>query len=187
MKKAIFLIAIILFSLDLSAATVWDESINGDLNDDYGVPTVISVFEGSNVITGYVGRENSDWLDVFSFDMDSGLRLSNVIIDFYNETDGNYTTLLLSPMSETCNCGGYDVYSQIFETSIGQDFGSAFIQEYNNDLSQYFLLAESQSNPATYSIDYVFTLTAVPVPASVWLFGSGLLGLIGMARRNKKL
>ena len=25
----------------------------------------------------------------------------------------------------------------------------------------------------------------VPVPAAVWLFGSGLLGLIGMARRKK--
>lgn len=28
-------------------------------------------------------------------------------------------------------------------------------------------------------------LTAVPVPAAVWLFGSGLLGLIGVARRKR--
>ncbi|MDA3868505.1 MAG: VPLPA-CTERM sorting domain-containing protein [Gammaproteobacteria bacterium] len=28
------------------------------------------------------------------------------------------------------------------------------------------------------------TLTAVPVPAAVWLFGSGLLGLAGVARRK---
>ena len=28
-------------------------------------------------------------------------------------------------------------------------------------------------------------LSAVPVPAAVWLFGSGLIGLIGIARRNK--
>jgi len=26
---------------------------------------------------------------------------------------------------------------------------------------------------------------AVPVPAAVWLFGSGLLGLVGVARRKK--
>ena len=30
-----------------------------------------------------------------------------------------------------------------------------------------------------------FTPTAVPVPAAVWLFGSGLIGLAGMARRKK--
>lgn len=30
-----------------------------------------------------------------------------------------------------------------------------------------------------------FDATIVPVPAAVWLFGSGLLGLIGMARRKK--
>lgn len=28
------------------------------------------------------------------------------------------------------------------------------------------------------------SLTAVPVPAAVWLFGSGLLGLVGIARRK---
>jgi len=27
--------------------------------------------------------------------------------------------------------------------------------------------------------------SAVPVPAAVWLFGSGLIGLIGIARRKK--
>ena len=29
------------------------------------------------------------------------------------------------------------------------------------------------------------TVSAVPVPAAVWLFGSGLIGLIGVARRKK--
>lgn len=31
------------------------------------------------------------------------------------------------------------------------------------------------------------TVSAVPVPAAVWLFGSGLLGLIGMARRKESV
>ena len=30
-----------------------------------------------------------------------------------------------------------------------------------------------------------FSVSAVPVPAAVWLFGSGLVGLIGLARRKK--
>ena len=29
-------------------------------------------------------------------------------------------------------------------------------------------------------------VAAVPVPAAVWLFGSGLLGLVGIARRKKR-
>lgn len=30
-----------------------------------------------------------------------------------------------------------------------------------------------------------YTVNAVPIPAAVWLFGSGLLGLVSMARRKK--
>ncbi len=34
-------------------------------------------------------------------------------------------------------------------------------------------------------LSYVGTVSAVPVPAAVWLFGSGLLGLVGIGRRKK--
>jgi len=33
-------------------------------------------------------------------------------------------------------------------------------------------------------VDVAQTLVAVPVPAAVWLFGSGLLGLVGIGRRR---
>jgi hypothetical protein len=33
--------------------------------------------------------------------------------------------------------------------------------------------------------DMAFELSEVPVPAAVWLFGSGLLGLMGISRRRK--
>lgn len=39
-------------------------------------------------------------------------------------------------------------------------------------------------NPTGHS-DYVATVSAVPVPAAVWLFGSGLLGLGGIAGRRR--
>jgi len=32
---------------------------------------------------------------------------------------------------------------------------------------------------------HIVSVTPVPVPAAVWLFGSGLLGLVGVARRKK--
>lgn len=35
------------------------------------------------------------------------------------------------------------------------------------------------------AIRLVLNVSAIPIPASVWLFGTGLLGLIGIARRKK--
>ena len=35
------------------------------------------------------------------------------------------------------------------------------------------------------SFDYDLQLTAVPIPGAVWLFGTGLIGLVGFARRKK--
>jgi hypothetical protein len=34
-------------------------------------------------------------------------------------------------------------------------------------------------------VAYLLTPRAVPLPASVWLFASGLLGLVGISRRRK--
>jgi hypothetical protein len=39
---------------------------------------------------------------------------------------------------------------------------------------------------ANFNANMAMTPDAVPVPAAVWLFGSGLLGLVGIARRKKK-
>lgn len=52
--------------------------------------------------------------------------------------------------------------------------GITSVQGHNVDVGEDFLL----------SADGNLTLTAVPVPAAVWLFGTGLLGLLGMARRR---
>ncbi len=55
--------------------------------------------------------------------------------------------------------------------------GSSDGGTYNN----YFASSEADGNGAFPSI----TTSAVPVPAAVWLFGSGLLGLVGLARRKQ--
>jgi hypothetical protein len=44
----------------------------------------------------------------------------------------------------------------------------------------------AQALPATYKIDSISikAITSVPLPAATWLFGSGLLGIIGVARKK---
>ena len=46
-------------------------------------------------------------------------------------------------------------------------------------------LRDRLSLDVTRSAEFLLTTSAVPVPAAVWLFGSGLIGLIGFARRKK--
>ena len=43
----------------------------------------------------------------------------------------------------------------------------------------------TQTNQAARGIGGTLTITPVPVPAAVWLFGSGLAGLVGVLRRRQ--
>jgi len=56
----------------------------------------------------------------------------------------------------------------------------------NNNLLDFELgcITPGSSNVAGSGNCSVTTVSAVPVPAAVWLFGSGMLGLMGLARRK---
>jgi hypothetical protein len=40
---------------------------------------------------------------------------------------------------------------------------------------------------AGFNANFNANMIPTPVPAAVWLFGSGLFGLLGVARRRKKI
>ena len=61
------------------------------------------------------------------------------------------------------------------------DNGDSFILEVRAILP----VIDGFDHPEDYLFHMEGTISAVPVPAAVWLFGSGLLGLIGLARRKK--
>ena len=66
--------------------------------------------------------------------------------------------------------------------------GSAVIVSASNVANWGFFLGTPYTE--IFSLDFsnatvVASPSAVPVPAAVWLFGSGLLGLVGVARRKK--
>lgn len=75
-----------------------------------------------------------------------------------------------------------DAINDDFIVGISTDMGltwfadTGFVQGSANSLQLNFAM-----NGATIAVDVI---TAVPVPAAAWLFGSGLIGLVGIARRR---
>ena len=63
-------------------------------------------------------------------------------------------------------------------------FGLAF-DDASQSGSFAFTLMDGEFNTITGIVDSIGAASAVPVPAAVWLFGSGLLGLVGIARRKQ--
>jgi hypothetical protein len=92
--------------------------------------------------------------------------------------------------------GGFRI--ELFEgvsNPVGVSIASA---ESRGDQPGLFLIADL-SNDTNYTLRTTFdfnganevtaaattSITVVPVPAAAWLFGSGLIGLMGLARRKK--
>lgn len=48
------------------------------------------------------------------------------------------------------------------------------------------LTTPNSSGSFFYNIDDIVTTSVVPIPGALWLFGSGLMGLIGFSKRSKK-
>ena len=83
-----------------------------------------------------------------------------------------------------------------FTTNVGQSSGfevagveyilnlTGFLT--NGSVADEFWTVERQSNEAFLKGEVVDRTTVVPIPAAAWLFGSALLGAVGLGRRNSK-
>ena len=78
---------------------------------------------------------------------------------------------------------GGDIYGEIGSSVLGFSF------DFTADTGTSLLISGSYTDSnfidAPITSATLATVSAVPVPAAVWLFGSGLIGLVGMARRKK--
>ena len=65
------------------------------------------------------------------------------------------------------------------------DFNTVAIDEPGVITIDIFEPASGNLRPVTGGFEVDIKVEAVPVPAAIWLFGSGLIGLIGLARRKR--
>ena len=79
--------------------------------------------------------------------------------------------------------------SSLFTLAVSYDEGETWLGDTTSSIGDspdsYLIQFDHRQNPVASSIAVDLTAASVvPVPASVWLFGSGLLGLVGIARRK---
>lgn len=109
-------------------------------------------------------------------------------------------TLGINGFGSISNVGGGDSdLGNIFGTGWRQLGGSvygvtdgeilAFSFDFTADAGTSLLISGSYTDSnfldAAISSSTLASVSAVPVPAAVWLFGSGLIGLVGLAKRRK--
>jgi hypothetical protein len=104
---------------------------------------------------------------------------------------------------ELCDVGaGGNANCGLFSPSVLTD-ADGFYSIDGTSLTSYWVIVDTATAPTGFTAttptsilysgvfggdeftDADFGFQAVPVPAAIWLFGSGLLGLLGVARRNR--
>lgn len=132
--------------------------------------TVTGTFDDS-VLSGGTGT--------ISFTQGSGNTLSFGFagVSFTEQSDSNYTVVNSRP-NLTFNGGAFTGFN--FVAYFGGEAGHEF------NAQDYAFNGYEYGHDMTVSGTWLrFETTPVPVPAAVWLLGSGLLGLVGVARRRR--
>ena len=184
----------------VSAAPLnYNESIDGDIraNSTLYASTVFDFDIGSNTVSGNSHIYTSTSVpantsthdpDSFFFTLPAGSELIAVSyaysnLDMLPDTSTLLTRFHLS--NETGSLHEYFTIDFIDDASPLSAFTSSLptgenIYKMDNDGYAVTIVGGG-----SWDYTWTFDVVAVPIPAAVWLFGSGLIGLIGIARRKK--
>lgn len=152
---------------------------NSNIENIYGVgegrgnnPDGLWIYDG-------VGSDGSSNVIEINFDEVFGSSLTSFSIDI--------STVAPSSTLEVYDTNGVVLLSSIVAGYSGTDALETYFISSISGISGFSISTTSLSTlEGSTAIDNVIvTTTVVPVPAAVWLFGSGLIGLIGFARRKK--
>ncbi|BCA56444.1 hypothetical protein W02_35840 [Nitrospira sp. KM1] len=183
-----------LIAFNAQAATVYDEVLHGDLSDNHLSPTAVGLSVGGNVIVGSTIHQPLD-RDFFSVTIGAGQVLNAIVLSSYTTTDDqSFFGLAIGNGFENLGFTGVDSWALIGSTP-GVSVGNNLLDFITSGLVGPGVLGPSLLGPGvysfwlqetegstTYSLDY--QVAAVPLPAGLPLFLSGLLGIGAMARKT---
>lgn len=182
-KMKILFIAALLFSSYLNAATItWDTTSNSVSESDIFSLDVVGQGFVSNVDGGGIDLTfDSSVLNVLSVTIDElvwdfgGAGINTGTID---NVAGTVNGIMVNTFSNVT--GDFTVATIQFQTigGIGSTSGLT--------LTEYALNPWASGGSAINPTFVGGNVSVVPVPAAVWLFGSGLIALTSLARRKQK-
>ncbi|MCW9014220.1 MAG: VPLPA-CTERM sorting domain-containing protein [Gammaproteobacteria bacterium] len=188
--KLIFIIAGLVLSINVNAASVWSSELFGS-NTDAWTLHLISPEDGiPSSFTGvYLDNTTNDAITPQSLLQctDYSLTCITTPTDVYDA----YTVEDIFMLNEGNMFSDYTVYLSVYLYQPEGQHGfrantnraSAIqVDLFDSNLTQLSLLHGGTTAPISFTMS---ATTVVPVPAAAWLFGSGLIGLIGVARRKK--
>jgi len=175
--------------ISLTAALVFSSSANAALITETFTSTVSSGAFAGAIATGSFTYENSLIIGDGFIDLNQGLSSVSLTVFGQTFTEANdiaYSRGLPGLEFENGALTLLDFYisetSMLVDGSLDNDVTNINLEGVNDFGS--FTLNQTASN--TYNGSFIVNeLSTVPVPAAVWLFGSGLIGLVGIARRKK--
>lgn len=180
MKKTILSSAILLTLGTASSASALNVSVTS------------MDFEGSlSVAAGGTLTDNGTFGSIFSIDPFKGIPWTADAVAYFGATGSSLTWAGTSVQG---------TYNYTFTLSAGQvAWGTLFNWNNNNDIPVLNIMDCGAGNAGDFCtgigtpmqagpfpgqvLTFNGIVSAIPVPASLWLFGSGLVGLVGVSRR----
>lgn len=169
---------------NMAAVILWDESVSGDLADDYTTPTLLTAGLGDNRVIGRLTGLDFD-LDVFTVTVGAGHQLSALrLVNYTTGTPANLGFIGMQPGSNLSSPPsnffsdpiGYVLYGT---WAVGLDILPNVVvgQPFNNvnplPAGKYAIWLNEVGPASTY--EWSFEVTTIPEPGSMMLVIGGLL------------
>jgi len=106
----------------------------------------------------------------------------DTVIDWSGTSGGAYIglTATLSNSASTTSAADLALFTGAGTIDLGVSASAQSMGTGSGNLVTWF------TTDASADVTVIYNYSTVPVPAAAWLFGSGLLGLVGMARHKKR-
>jgi hypothetical protein len=164
--------------LTITGATLTYRADNGELFT-YDSTETLTLFNISSDISNLLGGTGG----VTAFeDLGTGDSYGSIIVD---------TSEIIAPMPEVAVLLNSTALTEINSKLVAGDYNLLIGGALSSISDAYIfegLWAGSASTPSSPVAQLTLSysdIPGVPIPAAVWLFGSGIVGLIGVARRKK--